>query len=58
MMEGDFVWLTMVDFVVQANLQPWTATNVYNGSEFAFRLKAFRAIKMVGACNAQELGYQ
>lgn len=38
MMRGDYVWFLFTDYAKQSYLQPWTATNLFNGSNSAYRL--------------------
>jgi hypothetical protein len=47
MMEGDYAWLQFSSSATQAVLQPWTATNAYNGPNFNYRLTAFYAVNLV-----------
>jgi hypothetical protein len=47
MMEGDYAWFVFTDFSTQAFLQPWTATNVYNTSNFNYRLTALYSVNLV-----------
>jgi len=48
MMEGDYAWFLYTDFASQPVVQPWTATAVYNTSDFYYRLTALYAVNLVG----------
>jgi len=47
MMEGDYAWFVYTDFATRTVLRPWTATAVYNTSNFEYRLTALSAVHLV-----------
>ena len=55
MMNGDYAWFIFTDFVTDSVLKPWPTSSLHQGSDFAFRLTAFYAVKMVSLTSVELL---